>query len=261
MARFEPVTAKTQLPLIWITGASSGIGLGLVKLYVQRGYFVIASARGLASLRQLAQSNANIYPLSVDVCDEQGMLDAATQIKSQFGDIDKCIINAGVCDYVEQLPVVTLALRNIMQTNFFGAVNTANAALSILKEHGQLVAVASQVQFAAFPKAEMYGASKAALDYFFRALRLDLQAQQIDVSIIFPGFVKTPLTDKNTFSMPFLVSCEQAVEKMYKAIEARKRVLIFPKRLYYLLKLSQYFPRLWDKALASGAAKAASKKS
>ncbi len=232
-------------PIIWITGASSGIGKAAAELYSKAGYKVIASSRHITGFDE----DRNIEAMEVDVIDGQSLAAAAEKIRQNWGLIDKCIVNAGVCEYVDILPIEPDLSGKVMETNFTGAVNTVNAVIPILKPGGQIIAVSSQVVFAPFSRSEVYGASKAALDYFFKSLRIDLKDSLIDVTIIYPGFVKTPLTDKNDFPMPFIVSCEQMVEKMFTAIEQRKRQLIYPKPLYYFLTLSKICPVLWEKLI------------
>jgi len=114
----------------------------------------------------------------------------------------------------------------------------------------QVVAIASQVTAAPFPRAEAYGASKAALQYFFNSLRIDLVGEGIDVSVINPGFVDTPLTQKNNFAMPFLMDVDDAARRIIKRLDARPRSCSFPKRLSLVLLLSRVFPGLWQKLLS-----------
>ena len=141
-----------------------------------------------------------------------------------------------------------------MEVNFFGTVNCVELVLPLLRAAGKphLVVVASQATAAPFPRAEAYGASKAALQYFCDCLRLDLACEQIDVSVVNPGFVDTPLTRKNDFEMPFLMGAEQAAERIIGKLEGRPRRYSFPLRLSLLLGLSKLAPGLWQRAVAPG---------
>ena len=107
---------------------------------------------------------------------------------------------------------------------------------------GQVVFISSSATLLPFPRAEAYGASKAGIDYLANSLRIDLKAQDIAVTLVHPGFIKTPLTDKNDFSMPFLLSSQQAASRIYQGVSAKKSYLHFPKRLTLLLKLLALFP-------------------
>ena len=116
--------------------------------------------------------------------------------------------------------------------------------------HPHLVGVSSQAVQAAFPQAEAYGASKAAVRYFLSSLRMDLKQFNIDVTCLLPGFVDTPLTQKNTFSMPFLMSSDDAAKRMFKALASRPFEFAFPKRLSAMLWAGRHFPKLWLSMLA-----------
>lgn len=241
-----------QRPLIWITGASSGLGLQLVLDYLDRGYRVIASSRNIESNQRLLKE-AHCFLLAVDISSKESLAHAQDVILDQFGFLDKLIVNAGTCEYATSLPYDLSMWERIYQTNLWGAIATINTALPLLKksrQKPQIVGIGSMAFFAPFSKAAFYGASKAGLDYFLKALQVDLYPHNIDVSIIHPGFIKTPLTDKNTFSMPFILSVEKASALVVDAIESRKKYFYFPKRLRYILRLSQLFPSLWIEKVA-----------
>jgi short-subunit dehydrogenase len=141
-----------------------------------------------------------------------------------------------------------------MEVNFFGTVNCVELVLPLLRAASRphLVVVASQATAAPFPRAEAYGASKAALQYFCDCLRLDLSSENIDVGVVNPGFVDTPLTRKNDFEMPFLMDVEEAAGRVINKLESRPRRYSFPLRLSLLLGLSKLVPALWHKAVAPG---------
>lgn len=240
--------------VIWVTGASSGIGRAIALELAAMGNQVIASARGQQALDELAALDANIIPLVFDV----GRDDLADAMRQQIQQhsiyLDRVILNAGSCEYLDVSQPDWSMMQRIMQVNYFGAVNTLAVAMPLLQAspsaNAHIVGVASLATVVPFAKAEAYGASKAALQYFLDALRLDLQPQNIDVTVINPGFVQTPLTDKNTFSMPFMISAEQASRRIVQAIARRPRQYDFPGRLKWLLKVLGAVPIFWNKVIA-----------
>ena len=137
-----------------------------------------------------------------------------------------------------------------MDINYHGSVRAIQAALPLLEKsaNGHIVGITSMASMAPFTQAEAYGASKAALSYFLSALRIDLKPKNIDVTDVMPGFIDTPLTQKNDFSMPFLLSPQEASDRIVKAIEKRKFTTVFPKRLYCLFKFLTFIPKTWVKS-------------
>jgi short-subunit dehydrogenase len=240
---------------IWITGASSGLGRALAIKLAANGHRIIASARTAAALEQLAL-DSNIVAVPCDISDEQSLQRAIDVIKADHTYLDQVILNAGVCEYLDFPNPDWGSVRRVMEVNYFATVNCVRLALPLLMNasdqgrRSQVVAIASQVTAAPFPRAEAYGASKAALQYFFNSLRIDLVGEGIDVSVINPGFVDTPLTQKNNFAMPFLMDVDDAARRIIKRLDARPRSYSFPKRLSLVLLLSRLFPGLWQKLLS-----------
>lgn len=236
---------------VWVTGASSGLGRSLALQLAAKGNLVIASARNQAELNKLAELDANIVPLVCDITDEKAMEAVYDQMVEISPLLDQVILNAGNCEYLDFPAPDWAAVRRVMEVNFFGTVNCLKIALPLLRksssDRAHVVAVASQVTAAPFPRAEAYGASKAAMRYFFDSLRMDLAAEDIDVTVVNPGFVDTPLTRKNDFPMPFLMPVEEAATRIIKNIAARPRTYSFPLRLSALLLLSKLMPGLWQK--------------
>jgi short-subunit dehydrogenase len=168
--------------------------------------------------------------------------------------LDCAVLNAGTCEYLDitdESPDWKMMDR-VMSVNFFGLVNSLDVCLPLLKKapRPHLVGVSSQAVQASFPQAEAYGASKAASRYLLSSLRMDLKQFNIDVTCLLPGFVDTPLTQKNTFSMPFLMSADEAAKRMYTALESRPYEFAFPKRLSAMLWFGRHFPKLWLSMLA-----------
>ncbi|CAH0991227.1 Fatty acyl-CoA reductase [Sinobacterium norvegicum] len=241
--------------VIWITGASSGIGQALCRYYAEQGCTVVATARSQVSLEQSFAAMPEVHCLAGDVTDGAKMKQLAEVIAQRFNHINELIVNAGNCEYIDELPVDVSLTERLMAVNYHGAINTINAGLPLLQncpEQATIIGVCSQVIFAPFCRSEAYGASKAALDYFLQSLRIDLKAASIDVSIAYPGFVKTPLTDKNTFDMPFLISAEQAAIRIDQGLSRQQQRIIFPRRLKLMLGLSRWLPSLWQRWMLKG---------
>lgn len=239
---------------IWITGASSGIGEAVAARLAQAGNFVIASSRSEQKLESLkARFPSHIALLACDVGNADSMAEAAKKLADITDFLDIVIVCAGTCEYDDGPKLDEAMYQRVMQTNFFGALATIRTALPLLrqaKEKPLLVGVGSIVMRAAFPRAEAYGASKAAFDYLFQALKIDLLDQRIDVTLVRPGFVDTPLTQQNDFDMPFIVNTDRAATDIVRGISRRATFVEFPKRLSFILKLAHVFPRFWLSCIA-----------
>ena len=240
--------------VIWITGASSGIGLALCKQYLEQGHRVIASARRQGALSELMAHYERLSFVAFDVTNSEQITSVKANLLQLTDHLDCVILNAGTCEYFDVASAQPdwQMMERMMAVNFIGMVNSIQLSLGLLQgaKRPHLVGVSSQAVQAAFPQAQAYGASKAAMRYFLSSLRIDLKPLNIDVSCILPGFVDTALTQKNDFPMPFLMTTEQAAQKMIHAIAARKYEYAFPKRLSMMLWLGRHFPRLWLRCLA-----------
>jgi short-subunit dehydrogenase len=239
---------------VWITGASSGIGLSLTKCYLEAGWKVLASARSQGDLSSLLDQHENLSFIPFDVSDENQIDFVRNLLITHTNHLDCAVLNAGTCEYLDMSDVDPdwKMMDRVMSVNFFGLVNSVDVCLPLLKNalRPHLVGVSSQAVQAAFPQAEAYGASKAAVRYFLSALRMDLKLFNIDVTCLLPGFVDTPLTQKNTFPMPFLMASDEAAKRMYSAVQSRPFEYAFPKRLSAMLWFGRYFPKVWLSLLA-----------
>ena len=226
---------------IWIIGASSGIGLALSEQLLKQGHKVAMSARRTGKLGGLAGE----YP------DQEC-------IAPCFGHIDTLIFNAGICEYIDDGDVKASVVEKVINTNFIGLANVIEAAKPLLKDHSgaQIAAVSSSAAFLPLPRAEAYGASKAAVSYFMHTLRLAMQKKGISVNVICPGFVKTPLTDQNDFDMPCLISAEEAAEQIIAGLQRDKREIHFPHRFTRILKLLSALPLSLQQRLTGSLVKA-----
>ncbi len=238
--------------VIWLTGASTGIGRSLAIKLAAQGNTVIASARGQKALDELAATYDNIIPLAFDVSREDLIEQVQTQLLQHSGHLDRVILNAGTCEYLDIDTPDWNMMQRVMKVNYFGTINALAAAMPLLEASAKphIIGVVSLATVVPFSRAEAYGSSKAALQYFFDSLRVDLVKKNIDVTVINPGFVKTPLTDKNDFSMPFLMSSEEAADRMANAIAKRPRQFDFPGRLKWMLKALGFIPAFWNKVVA-----------
>jgi NAD(P)-dependent dehydrogenase (short-subunit alcohol dehydrogenase family) len=244
---------------ILITGASSGIGRALALALARRGNRVIVAGRSLAALQTLAEAMPEqLIPLVWDVSDSAQSATVRNFVQAEFGWLDIAILNAGNCEYIERGEIDVELVQRVMAVNFFGAVHGAQALLPLLRRKPQrpyLLAVSSMSTYVPLPRAEAYGASKAALRYFFEALRVDIGAA-VDISVISPGFVKTPLTDRNDFSMPSIIDVDIAVSRILQGMRKRQLHIAFPRRLGWALSLIRLLPQRWQLFIVRGVTKA-----
>lgn len=238
-----------ELNKVWIVGASTGIGLALTKALDSPNRTLALSARSedkLVSVAADCQSQSLIKP--VDITDEYAVGAAAQSLAEEIGALDMVIVNAGTCEYIDGPYIDLECVKRVMDTNFWGALHVVNAALPLLEasqrqgKRPKLVIMSSSVTYQALPRAHAYGASKAALRYFSDCLRVDLEAKGIDLQVISPGFVKTPLTDLNDFPMPFRIEADEAAQQILKGLEADTYDIHFPKRFTRALKTLAVLP-------------------
>ena len=230
---------------ILITGATSGIGYSLFEQYSEQGEQVIACGRNQHQLSSMG--DVAFKTCCFDITDQQAIEEASRSIKS----LDVLILNAGNCRYIDDAKHFDGELfADVIQTNLISLGWLLQYLLPKVKKGGQVVFVSSSATLLPFQRSEAYGASKAGVDYLAKSLKLDLIKEEIDVTLIHPGFIKTPLTDKNDFSMPFLLSSDEAASRIITAIEKRKSYAHFPKRLTLLLKAISLLPDfVWQKII------------
>jgi len=225
---------------VLITGATSGIGEALVAQYHQSGFMVIACGRNEQKLNALKQRFEHVKTYAFDITNAEQIQAVAEHIN----DIDIMVLNAGDCLYIDDVMSFNAKVfEQVINTNLVSMGYMLEAFLNKMLCGGQVVFVSSSATILPFQRAQAYGASKAGVDYLADSLRVDLLPHGIDVTLVHPGFIKTPLTDKNTFDMPFMLTAKQAANAIFKGVEQRKPYLQFPKRLTYLLKLISFMPR------------------
>jgi len=230
---------------IWISGASSGIGRALAIKFSNEGWQVAASARRENLLNDLNKNNPNIHAFVLDVKDEKSVRNVFQNILQKFETLDICVFATGIHDPEAEKKLSSEKIREIMETNFFGTLNCIMAVNSFFREKkdGHIAIVSSVAGYRGLPAASGYCASKAALTSLAESLYFDFKRKNVKVSLISPGFIKTPMTEKNTFPMPMIKSPEYAAEKIFIGLTKRNSFEIhFPKSFTILLKLLKIMP-------------------
>lgn len=240
--------------VVLITGASSGIGRGLTVELGRRGARLGLLARRADLLAELVTevegAGGRALALPADVKDAGSVRAAADKLRAEFGHIDVLIANAGVGATTAAADLKAGDVAEVVNINLLGAVNSATAVIPemVARGEGQLVAISSLAAYRGLPKSAAYCASKAALSAFFESLRLDLHGTGVDVTIIHPGFIKTPLTAGRHAQMPYLMELEDATKKIVRAIEARRKSYAFPWQLASLVRAAMLMPNfLYDR--------------
>jgi len=231
--------------VIWITGASTGIGKALAIKFSKNGWKVAISARRLELLEEISKKNENIFSFPLDVTNKNECSKIFSEIKNKFGQIDLCIFSTGTWDPKKEKEIDVEQIENVMKVNFFGTVNSIKSVEKYFKElgKGHISIVSSIAGYRGLPNSTGYGPSKSALNNLTESLYFDFKRYGVRVSLISPGFIKTPMTDKNDFKMPFLKTTEYAAEKIYNGLVNTKAFEIhFPKQLTIVLKILKILP-------------------
>ena len=239
---------------VWIAGASSGIGRALAIKFANEGWQVAASARRKNLLQELNNNNLNIHSFPLDVKDESNTKKVFQDIIEKFQTIDICVFCAGIHDPDAEKKLSTEKIREIMETNFFGTVNCIMAVNEHFKERksGHISIVSSVASYRGLPVASGYCASKAALTSLAESLYFNFKRYGVRVSVVNPGFIKTPMTDKNKFPMPMIKSAEYAAEKMFIGLTKKNAFEIhFPIAFTMIMKLLRIMPN-WLYFLIAG---------
>lgn len=222
---------------ILITGATSGIGEATAMLAARSGYEVIACGRNRDKLEAICQEQPSIKPLVFDVTDLEQCKTALSGVS-----VDVVLLNAGVCEYVDVDDWESAMFERVFQANFFGVVHCVEALLPSLKEGSQLVFVDSLARMLPFTRSQAYGSSKAALFYMAKCLDVDLAERGVRVQTISPGFVKTPLTDRNEFDMPMRIGVGEAAASVMRFVTKGTRTGYFPTVFALILRTLALLP-------------------
>ena len=229
---------------IWITGASSGIGKSVAEKFAQNNWIVAASARRENVLKEMS-SNSNIYPFACDVTNKTQIENTFKKIIAQFGEIDICLFCSGTYDPKHEQSIDTEKIKNVINVNFLGVVECVKVVENYFKnkKSGQISIVSSIAGYRGLPNSSGYGPSKAALTNFAESIYFDFKKFNVRVTLISPGFIKTALTDKNEFKMPFLKDTNYAAEKIYDGLVNKNAFeIIFPPQIAFIYKIFQILP-------------------
>lgn len=237
---------------VWVIGASSGIGAALARALLGQGARVALSARSASGLEQIAATpGASTLVLPLDVTDAASVAPALQQVVAAWSGIDLVLWCAGSHNPVRAWELDAADARRLVDVNLNGVINGLPAVVRqlLLQKSGGIAIVSSVAGYGGLPTALVYGATKAALINLAETLYLDLAPRGIAVYLINPGFVKTPLTDKNTFKMPALISADEAAQEIIAGFARGSFEIHFPRRFTLWLKLLRLLPYRWYFAL------------
>ena len=231
--------------VIWITGASSGIGRALAIKFANEGWSVAASARRESLLQELNKINENIYSFPLDVTNIDQCKTVFKNIIEKFKNIEISIFGTGMHDPKSEKEFNLEKIRKIMEVNYFGTMNSINSIYDYYnnKKSGQISIVSSVAGYRGLPAAGAYCASKSALTSFAESLHFEMKRRNVRVSLVSPGFIKTPMTDQNDFPMPMIKSPEFAAEQIYTGLSKKIGFEIhFPKAFTFIMKILSILP-------------------
>jgi short-subunit dehydrogenase len=241
--------------VVLITGASSGIGRALSIELARRGATIGMVARRHDILKQIVNEIKTAGGLAIDlpadVTDRDAIHLAAQTLLQNFGHIDVLIASAGISTTTSVNDLCEIEAAKVIDVNLIGVINSITAVLPHMRERkaGHLVGLSSLAAYRGLPKSAIYCASKAAVSALFESLRIDLKTTGIDVTILHPGFIKTPSTATRK-RMPFLLELDQASAKMVRAIEKRKQSYAFPWQLATIVRACLLLPASLYDAIA-----------
>lgn len=239
---------------ILVTGGSSGIGAALAGAYAAPGVRLALSGRNRERLEQVAErcraAGAEVVTGTVDVC-ARDELTAWITAQDRARPLDLVIANAGISAGTGTFGETAGQAREIFAVNFDGVVNTVLPAAELMRPRGrgQIAIMSSLAGFRGFPGAPAYCASKAGVRVWGESLRGMLARDGIEVSVICPGYVKSPMTDRNDFPMPFLMEADRATQIMRRGLDAGKARIVFPRRLFAAVWLLALLPPNWTDGL------------
>ncbi|MCA1621918.1 MAG: SDR family NAD(P)-dependent oxidoreductase [Acidobacteria bacterium] len=243
--------------VVLITGASSGIGRALASELGKRGARLGLTARRAEELLKVAEeverAGGEALALPADVRDPEAMKVAAGRVRERWGRIDVLVANAGMSSTTAGTSLNPGEVGDVISINVLGVVNSVAAVLPAMLERGggHLVAISSLASYRGMPKSGAYSASKAAVSTFFESLRVDLSKSGVVVTVIHPGFIRTPMTANRKKKLPFLLEVDDAARRIIRAVERRARTYAFPWQLASLVRVIKHIPgRLYDRLAA-----------
>ncbi len=238
----------TMKKVALITGGSSGIGVSLAHELARRGYRVALAARRAELLEQnvasLRDAGREAVGIRCDVTDVESVRQLVASVRGEWGDIDMAIANAGISIRTKASRFVLEDAEQVMRTNFFGTMYLFDAVIPAMVERrsGRFVGIASLAGLRGLPGAGVYSASKAAMQVFLEASRIELAHKGVGVTIVNPGFIETPMTEKNEFPMPFLMSADKAARIIAKGLDRGARQIEFPLPMSLMVRVARLFP-------------------
>lgn len=240
----NPPVADWRGRRVWVIGASSGIGAATARLLLGKGARVALSARSRQPLEQLAAAAPEAaLALPLDANQAQEVQGALREIVARWGGLDLAVFCAGTYTPLRAFRLDAAPAQEMLRLNLESVVCGLAALLpQLLSQSGGVALVSSVAGYRGLPNALVYGATKAALINLAESLYLDLAPRGVAVYLVNPGFVKTPLTDRNTFPMPALVSADEAAREILRGIERGRFEIHFPRRFTGLLKLARLLP-------------------
>ena len=231
--------------VIWITGGGTGIGKAVAIKFANQGWKVAISGRRENILKEVEDINPNIKSFPLDVNDKGKCFEIMKNIKEEFGDIDICFFSTGTWDPKKEREIDVEQIEKVFKVNFFGTLNCIKSVEDHFRnrKNGIITIVSSIAGYKGLPNSTGYGPSKAALNNLAESLYFDFGRYGVRVCLVSPGFIKTPMTDKNDFKMPFLKTPEYSADKIYNGlINSNKFEIHFPKSLTLILKFFKIIP-------------------
>ena len=231
---------------IWLIGASSGIGAALAPKLAAEGAVLAISARREAELEKVAGNiPGSVLVKPLDVTDNEAVNSVYRELVATWGRVDAVIFSAGTWTQANIEDFDTETAIQQVNVNYLGLMRVAGAVMRdmIARRGGTIVGMASVAGYAGFPRAAAYSSSKAGVLAFLQSIRMELKRYKVEVVTISPGFVKTPLTDKNDFMMPFMITADEAADRIVKGLLEGDSEIHFPRRLSVPVKLFTALPR------------------
>ena len=230
---------------IWITGGSTGIGKALAIKFANEGWNVAISARREKLLEEISNKYENISSFPLDVTNKSNCKEVFNQIINKFQNLDICFFSTGTWDPKKEKDIDVEQIENVFKVNFFGTLNSIKVVEEYFKnkKDGTITIVSSIAGYRGLPNSTGYGPSKSALNNLAESLYFDFGRSNVRICLVSPGFIKTPMTDKNDFKMPFLKTPEYAAERIYDGLVNKNSFEIhFPKSLTMILKILSFLP-------------------
>lgn len=252
LAPLNPALPDWPQARVWVIGASTGIGAATAQALLAAGAQVAVSARSQDKLEDVAAGNPNARVLPLDFTQSGSVAAAWDTLRAAWGTVDLVLIVAGTHQDIRAWDLTEANSRALLETNLHGPINATAAVIPglLAQGRGAIGIVASVAGYGGLPKALVYGASKAALVNFAETLYLDLSPKNIGVYLVMPGFVKTPLTDRNTFPMPNLIPAKEAAQEILAGLRAGRFEIHFPRAFTRKLKFLRLLPyRLYFAAI------------